>query len=279
MGVRRAVEIALEATKNGRIVYSLGPLIHNRHAVEELRKRGVHVVEEDAIPAGPVVIRAHGVAPSVYARLRADGCEVIDATCPHVLASQRLLQEASKAGKEILLIGDPHHPEIQGLTGHAVTPVTIFQTLEEVEAYRPSGPFAVLAQTTFSSERYEEMIKVLRERFPDCEIHQTICDATELRQRETRELLEQADALIVVGGKESANTRRLYEIGRESGKPTFHIESAEELRWEDVFSFPIVAVTAGASTPDDVIERVIARLTEFLSERERHDCPIEKRLF
>ncbi len=265
LGVRRATDMAVEAVRAGRSpVATLGPLVHNRQAVELLEARGIRTAPEGELPGeGAVIIRAHGVSPAERSALETRQVEVIDATCPHVLHSQRRIAKASAAGHEIVLLGDRDHPEVLALEAHATSPVHVISTVEEARAVAPAGSVAVLAQTTFHKQLFDEIVAVLRERFPGCTVYDSICTATEERQQEARRLAEQADVVVVVGGKHSANTRRLAEVGRETGTPTFHVETAPELDPAHFRDARTVAVTAGASTPGWLTQQVIDRLESF----------------
>ncbi len=265
MGVRRATEIAINAVRAGKHpVATLGPLIHNPQAIRLLESRGIHAMPENRVPdTGALIIRAHGITPSQQADLQGRGLEIIDATCPHVLASRKRILNACSLNHEIVLVGDNNHPEVKGLAGHATTGVHIISTTAEAEDITPSGPVEILAQTTFSKELYDQIVSIIRNRFPDAIIHDSICSATEMRQNETRVLASQADALVVVGGRHSANTRRLAEIGRQAGKPTFHVETATELQPEEFAGAGTVAITAGASTPGWLTQQVIDRIEDF----------------
>lgn len=260
MGVRRAVELALQAARTAPApVYSWGPLIHNRQVIEYLQREGVGVTE--TVPAaGTVVIRAHGVTPEVLAKLAAGGIHVVDATCPHVIASQQNIRRASSEGRRTVIVGDPAHPEVIGLAGHSVTPVRIIATLEEAQTLQPAGAFFLIAQTTFKDTLFQEIATCLKGRFPGCEVFHSICSATSHRQREARKLAEAVGTLIVAGDPGSANTRRLAEVGREAGALVWLVEGAEELPAEELRALPAIGLTAGASTPDWVIEAIQQRL-------------------
>lgn len=264
MGVTRAMELALEAARGnpGPLLYTLGPLIHNRQAVETLAAEGIRIAERpEDVPAGAVVIiRAHGVRPAARAELERRGARIIDATCPHVLASQRRIAEASARGRSVLIAGDRDHAEIRGLVSHARGPVAVVSTAGEVAAVELPAPVCLVAQTTFSERAYAEIAAAARARWPDAEVHESICSSTEARQREVLEMAARADAIVVVGGRHSANTLRLAELARSSGKPVVHVESAAELDRAALSGAALVGVTAGASTPGWVIAEVVARL-------------------
>ena len=265
MGVRRAMDIAVHEAQSGQSpVYTYGPLIHNRQVVESLREQGVMPVDNPTtVPPGHIVIRAHGIPIAKRTELDALGFYCIDATCPHVTASQKRIASRSAEGFDIILVGDRDHAEVVGLEGHAATPVHIISSLEEAQALSIDRPFCVIAQTTFNLEEYEGICAVLRAKGPKCIVYDSICRATEERQNEVRDLTRQCDAIVVVGGKHSANSCRLAQISTECGKPTFFVETAEELDMKAISVFETVGITAGASTPDGVIADVVRLLTEL----------------
>ncbi len=262
MGVRRAVELAEDAAaKGGTPVYTHGPLIHNAQAVDVLAEQGVRPVDAiDELPRGRLVIRAHGIPRAEQERAEALGFECIDATCPHVVASQRRIARASAEGRDIVLVGDPEHAEIVGLAGHATTPVHIIADEAEAKAFVPERPVCVIGQTTYNAKRYREICAILQDRSPDAVIHDSICMATDERQAEARRLAEECDAVVVVGGRHSANTLRLAQVAGETGKPVFHVETAGELDMPSIALHNTVGVTAGASTPGWLTQSVIDRL-------------------
>ena len=263
MGVRRAVELALQAARQARPpVYSWGPLIHNRQVTARLEAEGVNVVES-CPEAGTVVIRAHGVTPGVLRELSERGLKVIDATCPHVIASQRNIRAASASGLLCVIAGDREHPEVVGLSGYALTPVHILSTLAEAEAFSPAAAFFLIAQTTFQQSLYAQMAQSLRARYPACRIFDSICDATSRRQQEALTLAKELRALVVAGDPHSANTCRLAQVGREAGARVWQVEEARELAEAEFAGLATIGLTAGASTPDWIIDEVRHRLESF----------------
>lgn len=260
MGVRRAVEIAQEAAAAGP-VYTLGPLIHNRQAVEALEQHGVKAVDSvEGLEPGRIVIRAHGIARAARADLEARGFDCIDATCPRVLASHGRLRSAAQAGRHIVLVGDPDHAEMVGLAGQVDGAVDIISSLEEARALLLERPVTVVAQTTFSARQYSEIAAWIGAHCPDCEVYDSICNATAERQAEVRALAAACDAVVVVGGRHSANTLRLAEIVAAEGRPAYHVETAAELDTAALASYRVVGVTAGASTPGWLTQTVIDRV-------------------
>ncbi len=266
MGVRRAMKAVLEAarTSEGEISV-LGPLVHNHQAMEMLAARKVKVLSEPGEAQGGVVcLRAHGVPPEIKEALDRPGVEVMDLTCPHVRKAQRIVERHARAGDEVLILGDPGHAEVVGLLGYARGKGHVVSSKEDLESLPPMEKVCVVAQTTQSRRRFAELAPLIRERFPRAEIYDTVCSATDERQAEVRALAEEVDAVIVVGGKHSANTVRLAEIAREEGVPAFHIETAAELDRKALSGFRTVGVTAGASTPNWVFRAVVDEAERLL---------------
>lgn len=269
MGVRRAVEAVQRLLREqpGTPVRTLGPLIHNRVFLDELREQGVEIVSEpEEAPDGVVVIRAHGVGPEDREVLSRNGIGVVDATCPKVLRSQQKVREHAEAGCGVAIVGDAGHGEVQGLAGYAPG-AFIVPDVEEAQRLIRSGELAerlfIIGQTTYRQEEYDRICEILRQARPDAEVDNSICGATRNRQDSLRELAGAVDALIVVGGRESANTTKLYQSAAATGKPAWHIEEASEVPRE-IGHFRTVGITAGASTPDTVIDAVQNRITELM---------------
>ena len=259
MGVRRAVNIALDAVHRGSgKVSTLGPLIHNRHVVDILSNKGVNVID-DISEAGSatVVIRAHGVAPEVQEQLRRTGATVRDATCPHVKKVQSIVKKHAAQGYKILIVGDPGHAEVEGLLGYSHGKGMVISSLDDLDGLGEMDKICVVAQTTQDAEKFERISAEVARRYKNSVVFNTLCDSTHRRQTEMRELAKQADAIVVVGGHNSANTRRLADIARSTGVPTFHVDSVEDLRGVPVDKFKEVVVTAGASTPNWLIRGVV----------------------
>jgi len=270
MGVRRAVELATaEADRGTAPVYTFGPLIHNPVVLSDLESRGVKVL--DVLPQnieGCVIIRAHGIGLDVEEKLRSAesgaGCRVIDATCPRVKASQIKAEELAFAGYSLFLAGTPEHAEIEGIVGYtgsapfrAVVCCALDAEREAAKLYRKNNDAktALLGQTTISEDEYFKIGEAIKILFPNLEIINTICPSTTERQQALRELLNKVDALIIAGGKESANTRRLLAIAEESGKPCALVENPDEIP-PSFRSFETVGLCAGASTPDSLIDEI-----------------------
>ncbi len=266
MGVKRAVEMAYraQAKSGGLPVMTLGPLIHNQQEIERLERDGISVAEASSqLQDGVVLIRAHGVAPQVYDDLKARGLRVMDGTCPYVHYSQRRAVELQQAGYEVVIAGDRQHPEIVGILGHLGGQAHVVKTVDEARQLPQMKRIGTIAQTTISPQKYQAIIAALRERAEEVRVCETICDATEANQAAVRRLAAEVEVLFVIGGRHSANSSKLVEQALPFCARARLIEMAEEIRPEDVQGVARVGVSAGASTPDWMIERVITRLREL----------------
>lgn len=263
MGVRRAVDTCLALVDKEEDIATFGPLIHNPQVLERLRKEGVRILEEvpDRI-RGKVVIRAHGIPPQQKEQLSRAGAEIRDATCPRVQKVQAIIRKYSKQGYETVIIGDKNHAEVVGLMGFAKGHVHVISDHEDLDLLNMSVPFIVVSQTTQDEETFLRLSDLIRKKYPDCLIFNTICDSTHRRQDEVLDLGGKVDAIVVIGGRGSANTRRLAELARGMGKPVFLVEDEDELDPAALAGFTSVGVTAGASTPSWVIDRLVKVLEE-----------------
>ncbi|SFJ08935.1 4-hydroxy-3-methylbut-2-enyl diphosphate reductase [Treponema bryantii] len=268
-GVRRAVELAEKALAEnpGKKVYSLGPLIHNENALKSLGEKGLFTVDESAIFAIPdgavVIIRAHGVAPSVTDALEAKNCKIIDATCPRVKASQKMVERYSSENDYVVLTGDRNHGEVIGIAGYAGENFSQIQDYTEAENFNipdsDSKNIILLSQTTYSPKEFEKIETLFRSKFRNLAVMNTICPATNERQEALLELCKKVDGVIVIGGKNSANTKRLYQTAAANCNKAIHVQNASEIP-EDFRNLSKVGITAGASTPDSIIAEVEAFL-------------------
>ena len=275
MGVRRAVNMAYEAALLYENVFTLGPLIHNNRVLKNLEQKRIRVLEEDQIRYAPknpaVIIRAHGIPPEVEKCLVEQGLKVLDATCPHVKASQKKALEYSRKGYDVILAGDNDHAEIKGIRGYAEANLSeskisgfchVAGNAEEAEAVasklktcRPDAKTVLIGQTTIAPEKYSEIAKHIQGRFPDLETLDTICNSTAERQNALRELCGITDAVIIAGSKESANSKNLFSLARDLGKPCWLIESVDEIP-PDVFNYKTLGIAAGASAPEDLMDEI-----------------------
>ncbi len=260
-GVRRAIEQAEAALRNGRAVNTLGPLVHNSQETRRLDAAGIHPVEQlDEVHGDTVVVRAHGARPETFATLAERGLHIVDATCPFVKKSQRIAREFTRQGLTLVIVGHPNHPEVQSILGYVSTPAYIITHPHEVNMLPDDITPGVIAQTTVNEHTFREVVELLRARYAGCTVENTVCLATRERQEAARRLAEQVDAIYVIGGRHSSNTNRLMEICQHVCPRTELIETADEINPRDLHGLTRVGVTAGASTPAWLIEQVVARL-------------------
>jgi len=265
MGVRRAVESAMDApTKQEGPIYTYGPLIHNPQIIELLAQRGISILEE--IPekgCGTVLIRAHGVPPDAKEKFQAAGFKVIDATCPRVIRVQRIITRYARQGYTPIILGNRAHPEVVGLLGHTDGKGHVVENMDELLALPDFEKAIIVAQTTQNTDLFEQVRQWAEETHPNYKVFNTICDSTEKRQTEVRELAREVDAVVVVGGQNSGNTKRLAEIARQSGTPSFHVETEQDLDLAALRGTRRVGITAGASTPHWITRRVQNTIKEI----------------
>jgi (E)-4-hydroxy-3-methyl-but-2-enyl pyrophosphate reductase len=262
-GVQRAMNILLDTARLGKPpIYTFGPLIHNPQVIALLERRGIVALSKpDSVPIGTLVIRAHGIPPQTRKLLKAKGFKLCDATCPHVAQVQSIVKSHSRKGYHIIIIGDKGHAEVVGILGFAEERWTVVSCLPEVDALPKSmGQICVVAQTTQNREDFHRITKKIVARFPGAKIFNTICSSTYKRQEEALDIARNVDAMVIVGGKNSANTVRLANIIRTLPKPTFHIEVPDELLAREIEKFDRIGVTAGASTPNWIIDGVVEKL-------------------
>lgn len=264
-GVRRAVDTALELAQKHqgrRSIYTLGPLIHNQRVIEQLKEQGIFPLESakelDSVSEGIVIIRSHGVSKKVVDLLVQKGIEYVDATCPFVDRIHRIVSDESAKGRSIIVIGDPKHPEVQGICGWSNGPVKVLSdtiNAEKFDDFR-GCPVTVVAQTTFRQKKFNEVVEILIKKGYDIHVLNTICSATEERQKEAEEIASKVDAMLVVGDVHSSNTQKLFEICNTYCSNTFYVQVPEDLDLNRVRSVRTIGITAGASTPNNIIEEV-----------------------
>ncbi|HET97339.1 MAG TPA: 4-hydroxy-3-methylbut-2-enyl diphosphate reductase [Desulfurivibrio alkaliphilus] len=262
MGVRRAVETTLKLVDTRQApISTFGPLIHNPQVLDMLAEKGVNVLEE--VPAntrGTVVIRAHGVPPARKRHLEESGAVVEDATCPRVVKVQAIIDKYRRQGYTTVIVGDRDHAEVEGLMGHAGRAGLVVSRMSDLDGLELSPPYIVVSQTTQDEEMFQAITAAILKRYPGGKVFNTICDSTHKRQDEVREMCRQVDALVVVGGRNSANTKRLAEIADGLNCPVFLVETENELDPEKLRAYQLVGVTAGASTPTWIIREVVETL-------------------
>ena len=268
-GVQRAVDKVYELIDScPDRLFTLGPIIHNEEVVNDLEKKGVRVASEEELKTLPegstVVIRSHGVGKKVYDQLEECGLSYVDVTCPFVLKIHRIVEKESKAGSHIVIIGDPDHPEVVGICGWCIGPYTVIRTKQDaLDFVPPEGKnVCIVSQTTFNYNKFKDLVEILRKKRYDntvlniLNILNTICNATEERQREAKNIAEEVDTMLVVGGRHSSNTQKLFEICKKECGNTYYIQTPVDLDSEMFQCSSYVGITAGASTPNKIIEEV-----------------------
>ncbi|MDO4599616.1 MAG: 4-hydroxy-3-methylbut-2-enyl diphosphate reductase [[Ruminococcus] gnavus] len=263
-GVKRAVETVYEQAKEQTEtpIYTYGPIIHNEEVVKDLEKQGVIVLrteaELDALEEGTVIIRSHGVAKYIYDKLEEKKIRIVDATCPFVKKIHRIVSRESAAGKQIVIIGNPKHPEVEGIRGWASDQVFVVETKEDAASLELEAAkgVCVVAQTTFNYNKFQDLVEIISKKSYDVSVLNTICGATRERQTEARSIAEEVDAMIVIGDKHSSNTQKLFEICKGACKDTYYIQTLDDLDLNQLGSVETVGITAGASTPNNIIEEV-----------------------
>lgn len=262
-GVKRAVDKVYELLACGHQgIYTLGPIIHNENVVQHLEKKGVFVLDKldnlDVEKPKKLVVRSHGVSKAVYELLNRKKISYLDVTCPFVKKIHRIVEERGNAGRHVVIIGNEIHPEVQGICGWCSGSYTVIETKEQARNLNlaNSTKISIVSQTTFNYNKFQELVEIISEKGYDKEVINTICNATEERQAEAREIAKCVDAMIVIGGRHSSNTQKLYEICKEECKHTYYIQTLEDLDLNTFQSTSCVGITAGASTPNNIIEEV-----------------------
>ena len=261
-GVKRAVETVYAEVEKGKKIYTYGPIIHNEEVVRDLEEKGVTVLESEeelkALTEGTVIIRSHGVEKRIQQMIEDKGLECIDATCPFVKRIHRIVNEAGKDGKEVIIAGNPGHPEVEGIVGWSDAKATILESLEEADKFekKTDSEICLVSQTTFNYKKFQDIVEIFEKKGYNGSVVNTICNATEERQTEARKIAASVDVMIVIGGKHSSNTRKLYEICKQECENTYFIQTLDDLHLEIPKSVQLVGITAGASTPKKIIEEV-----------------------
>ena len=263
-GVKRAVDTVYEQVEKcgGKKIYTYGPIIHNEEVVKDMGQKGVTVLrseeELDALEEGIVIIRSHGVEKRIYDKLNARGIGIVDATCPFVKKIHNIVSEQSAQGKYIVIIGNPEHPEVQGIRGWAGERVCVIQNSDDAEKFSPdeNEKICVVSQTTFNYNKFKDLVEIISEKSYYVSVLNTICNATKERQTEAESIAETVDAMIVIGDKHSSNTQKLFEICRKACNNTYYIQTLGDLDLNQLGSVETVGITAGASTPNNIIEEV-----------------------
>ncbi|MBI4722161.1 MAG: 4-hydroxy-3-methylbut-2-enyl diphosphate reductase [Candidatus Stahlbacteria bacterium] len=262
-GVRRSIDIANRVIKEAGVpVYTYGPIIHNPQVIDRLKASGVIPIESlDAVGAGKLIIRSHGVPLSVITEASERGFSVIDATCPFVKRAQEYAKKLLTEGYKVVIVGESEHPEVQGILGHIGNQAEIISDLAALAKVKKENKIGVIVQTTLSVQRFKDAVAHLLMKAEELRVYNTICKDVISRQKHTVELAKKVDIMIVVGGRNSANTRRLVELAHPC--PTYHIETVDEIDTKWFSDKHSVGITSGASTPDWIIDEVIEKVTNI----------------
>lgn len=284
-GVKRAVDMVYEQVKESSPIYTYGPIIHNEEVVRDLEQRGVKVIEGmdelRKLQSGSVVIRSHGVEKKVYDIIEEQGLKLVDATCPFVLRIHKIVKEESEKGNRILIIGNNDHPEVEGIKGWCANEPFVVEKPEDIDLIdiKPDEKLVIVSQTTFNNKKFQDLVEIISKKGYDSIACNTICNATEARQKETAQIAKEADAMIVIGGKNSSNTQKLYDISKNECANTYYIQTLVDLDLTAFESASRVGITAGASTPNIIIKEVHDSMSELsfeelLQEEEKNSIQI-----
>ena len=262
-GVQRAVDsVYKELEENSGKIYTFGPIIHNEQVVEDLNKRGIEVIDTveqlKKIKEGTVVIRSHGVAKEIYDILEQQKLKMVDATCPFVKKIHNIVLDESNNGKTIIIIGNDNHPEVEGIKGWVNGEVIVINKEEQIEklSLPEQTKACIVSQTTFNHNKFKYLVEIIRKKGYDITVVNTICNATHVRQVEAQKISSKVDGMIVIGGKNSSNTQKLYDICRNECENTFYVQTVKDLNLHELKSLKSIGITAGASTPKNSIEEV-----------------------
>lgn len=263
-GVQKAIDMVYdEANSSNNNIYTYGPIIHNEEVVSDLKSKGVKAINFDEkelndLSDCTVVIRSHGVGKNIYDSLEQKNCDVVDATCPFVKKIHNIVKEESEKGKTIIIVGSEYHPEVEGIKGWVNGDAFIVDNEEDARGIDLDSNtlVCIVSQTTYNPEKFAKLVEIIGEKGYDSNVVNTICNATNERQKEAKEIAGKVDAMIVIGGKNSSNTQKLYEICKNECENTFYIQTAKDMDFEKLKDFEKVGITAGASTPKNIIEEV-----------------------
>ena len=262
-GVQRAVDsVYKELEENSGKIYTFGPIIHNEQVVEDLNKKGIEVIDTveqlKKIKEGTVVIRSHGVAKEIYDILEQQKLKMVDATCPFVKKIHNIVLDESNNGKTIIIIGNDNRPEVEGIKGWVNGEVIVINKEEQIEklSLPEQTKACIVSQTTFNHNKFKYLVEIIRKKGYDITVVNTICNATHVRQVEAQKISSKVDGMIVIGGKNSSNTQKLYDICRNECENTFYVQTVKDLDLHELKSLKSIGITAGASTPKNIIEEV-----------------------
>ena len=260
-GVKRAVDtVYKESSKKN--VYTFGPIIHNDEVVADLERQGVHVINDSedfkSLSEGTIIIRSHGVSKAIYDEILNAGLDLVDATCPFVRKIHKIVERESGDGRVIIIIGNNHHPEVEGIMGWCHTHPIVIENREQAEGIELDADtkISIVSQTTFNYNKFQDLVEIISKKRYDISVLNTICNATKERQTEAKSIAKGVDAMIVIGDKHSSNTQKLFEICKKACNNTYYIQTLDDLDMNQLRSVETVGITAGASTPNKIIEEV-----------------------
>lgn len=261
-GVKRAMDAVYDEIRKGDQVYTYGPIIHNEEVIKDLEKKGVRLIETEeelkALREGTIIIRSHGVSERIYDIIKNNNLNLVDATCPFVLKIHKTVKEQTENGRHIVIVGSKKHPEVQGITGWCVNNYTVLETKEEAEGFDLplETHICIVAQTTINYNNFQDIVEIISKKGYDIIVINTICNATKERQSEAKMLAKASDAMVVIGDMHSSNTQKLYDISKAECENTYYIQTLKDLDLDRLKSFRSVGITAGASTPNNIIKEV-----------------------
>ncbi len=261
-GVKRAVDAVYEEIKKGDKVYTYGPIIHNDEVIKDLTDKGVHLINSEeelkTLGEGTIIIRSHGVPEKIYDIIKSRNLNLVDATCPFVLKIHKIVKEQTEQGRHIIIVGSKSHPEVQGITGWCLNNYTVLETKEDAQTFDlpVDTDICIVAQTTINYNNFQDIVEIISKKGYDIIVINTICNATKERQTEAKTLAKASDAMIVIGDRHSSNTQKLYEISKAECENTYYIQTLKDLDLDILKSFRSVGITAGASTPNNIIKEV-----------------------
>lgn len=268
-GVERAVNSVYSEIENDKKpIYTFGPIIHNEQVVDDLENKGVKVInyekELTSLESGTVIIRSHGVSKKIYEIIEKQGLRIVDATCPFVKKIHNIVQEESKNGKRIVIIGNDNHPEVEGIKGWVLGDAIVINCEDDIKKLERLGDtsICIVSQTTFNYNKFKYLVEIIDKKGYDINVVNTICNATHVRQVEAKEIASKVDAMIVIGGKSSSNTQKLYDICKSECSDTYYIQTVKDLDLCNVESLKSIGITAGASTPKNIIEEVVLNVRD-----------------
>ncbi len=264
--MKRAYDLACSNFRSRGKIYILGKLVHNDDVCRDLKKRGIKEIKSlSQIKNGTIILTAHGVGPSLYEKAAKKGLKVVDTTCPKVMKAQRLAQSYAKKNWEVIIFGDKNHKEVKGIKEWSQNEATIIKSLQEAKKIKLSKDksYCLISQTTQSIEEFEKIVDYFNKKLENFIYFNTICDSTNKRQAEIKKMAKANGIVIVIGGRDSANSNRLYEISKKINPKTFFVENAGQLNKDWFKSIKKIAISAGASTPEWVIKKIVEKIKQF----------------